>query len=461
MRADRAGRGERLGWPNGGFAGRTVTPALLAQRGARARRGRRAIVRGLGRLVPHDGHVASAGDYAIRFQSVNHRADVWVDGRRVARHTGHLPALRGARAPGRRRARARRARRLAQPGGDEGRRLAPHVVQLRRHQPRRCRSARSGPASSTRRRSSPAWTGNAAVVDVAVRVTNRAGRADDRRARHGGRRRAALRAGPPGARRPRHGPRAGADRAARSCGSPATRRSTTLRLEVPGESVFTARVGLRELRWAGGRLQLNGQPLKLRGASLQEDAPGRGDALTDADMRRDRRAAEGDRRQRHAQPAPADAGAARPPRRRGDPRLAGRRPGRRARRVDVAHARAAAPRDPPRAPERPAGAAAPERRGLEPRQRGRRQRALRRPARVRRRGRPARAPPRPRAPGRGRRVGHAHADRAGLHVPPHRRRRRDQLRGLVRGHARPARHGPGRHRRLAGALARPPSRARC
>jgi beta-galactosidase/beta-glucuronidase len=53
---------------------------------------------------------------------------------------------------------------------------------------------------------------------------------------------------------------------------------------VPGESAFTARVGLRELRWEGGRLELNGEPLKLRGASLQEDAPGRGDALTEADM---------------------------------------------------------------------------------------------------------------------------------------------------------------------------------
>ena len=56
-----------------------------------------------------------------------------------------------------------------------------------------------------------------------------------------------------------------------------------LRLQVPGEAVFTARVGLREVRWAGGRLELNGEALKLRGASLQEDAPGRGDALTDAD----------------------------------------------------------------------------------------------------------------------------------------------------------------------------------
>ena len=33
-----------------------------------------------------------AGDYAIRFESVNHRASVWVDGRRVVRHTGaYLP----------------------------------------------------------------------------------------------------------------------------------------------------------------------------------------------------------------------------------------------------------------------------------------------------------------------------------------------------------------------------------
>jgi beta-galactosidase/beta-glucuronidase len=36
--------------------------------------------------------VRQAGDYAIRFESVQHRASVWVDGRRVARHTGaYLP----------------------------------------------------------------------------------------------------------------------------------------------------------------------------------------------------------------------------------------------------------------------------------------------------------------------------------------------------------------------------------
>src|SRR5215470_14220700 len=36
--------------------------------------------------------VAAAGDYAIRFESVNHRASVFVDGRLVTRHTGaYLP----------------------------------------------------------------------------------------------------------------------------------------------------------------------------------------------------------------------------------------------------------------------------------------------------------------------------------------------------------------------------------
>jgi hypothetical protein len=60
----------------------------------------------------------------------------------------------------------------------------------------------------------------------------------------------------------------------------------TLGLAVAGDPVggWRAKVGLREIRWAGGRLLLNGRPLELRGASLQEDAPGRGDALGSQDM---------------------------------------------------------------------------------------------------------------------------------------------------------------------------------
>src|SRR5205085_5599407 len=43
-------------------------------------------------------------------------------------------------------------------------------------------------------------------------------------------------------------------------------------------------VGLRTVTVRNGRLMLNGRELELRGASIQEDLPGRGPALTDADI---------------------------------------------------------------------------------------------------------------------------------------------------------------------------------
>ncbi len=56
-----------------------------------------------------------------------------------------------------------------------------------------------------------------------------------------------------------------------------------LTLAVGHESSYTAKVGLRQLTWHGGQLYLNGQLLKLHGASIQEDALGHGDALTSGD----------------------------------------------------------------------------------------------------------------------------------------------------------------------------------
>ena len=44
------------------------------------------------------------------------------------------------------------------------------------------------------------------------------------------------------------------------------------------------RIGLRSVEVVGGMLRLNGRVLDLRGASVQEDVPGRGPALTDADI---------------------------------------------------------------------------------------------------------------------------------------------------------------------------------
>jgi beta-glucuronidase len=54
-----------------------------------------------------------------------------------------------------------------------------------------------------------------------------------------------------------------------------------------GEQVVQERrswVGLRSVEVRGGRLLLNGRALQLRGAAIQEDAPGHGAALTPADV---------------------------------------------------------------------------------------------------------------------------------------------------------------------------------
>jgi len=59
-----------------------------------------------------------------------------------------------------------------------------------------------------------------------------------------------------------------------------------LQLSVGQESAYRALIGLRELTWSGGRIYLNGRRLTLHGASLSEDAPGHGDALTPADQDR-------------------------------------------------------------------------------------------------------------------------------------------------------------------------------
>lgn len=66
--------------------------------------------------------------------------------------------------------------------------------------------------------------------------------------------------------------------------SPASPSLYQLNLVVGAESSYTARTGLRELSWHGGKLYLNGSQLHLHGATLQEDARGHGDALTGSDM---------------------------------------------------------------------------------------------------------------------------------------------------------------------------------
>jgi hypothetical protein len=65
--------------------------------------------------------------------------------------------------------------------------------------------------------------------------------------------------------------------------SPASPSLYQLSLAVGSESSYSARIGLRQLTWHGGRVYLNGAQLKLHGATIQEDAKGHGDALTPSD----------------------------------------------------------------------------------------------------------------------------------------------------------------------------------
>jgi beta-galactosidase/beta-glucuronidase len=282
VRSDRAGRGERLGWPNGGFTGRTVrlpfSPNAAHVRGAAGERSFEGSVAWYRTTVT----VASAGDYAIRFESVNHRASVWVDGRRVAHHTGtYLPfEARLSLAPGAHVVVVRADwRNPTAMKADAWHRTWFNFGGINRPVSIRPigRSELDAPSIVTR------LDGTAAVVRVGVRVTNRS----DARS-------LAVRGTVAGAtlRFPVVHLASGAHATVRATAriaypdlwQPGHPTLHALRLSVPGESAFSARVGLRELRWADGRLQLNGEPLKLRGASLQEDAAGRGDALTDADM---------------------------------------------------------------------------------------------------------------------------------------------------------------------------------
>ncbi len=68
--------------------------------------------------------------------------------------------------------------------------------------------------------------------------------------------------------------------------SPRTPNLWELAVEVPGEATYRARVGLREVRARGADLLVNGTAVRLRGASIHEDVFGRGDGLRPVDQDR-------------------------------------------------------------------------------------------------------------------------------------------------------------------------------
>ncbi|HEU0316995.1 MAG TPA: glycoside hydrolase family 2 TIM barrel-domain containing protein [Solirubrobacteraceae bacterium] len=66
--------------------------------------------------------------------------------------------------------------------------------------------------------------------------------------------------------------------------SPSSPHLYDMDLKIGDESEYRLKVGLRQVSGSGGTLTLNGAPLILRGASIQEDIRGHGDALTPDDQ---------------------------------------------------------------------------------------------------------------------------------------------------------------------------------
>jgi hypothetical protein len=235
--------------------------------------------------------VPKGGAYAIRFESVNHRAAVWLDGKLIGKHRGvYMPfEVRPAVAAGRRHLLVVRVDwRNPVPGMKrEGWHRGwfnyggiNREVTIRRLQ----KSEIEAPIVRT------TLGAGVAHVSVRLRVQNRGGTRSiapqGTLAREGA---PALAIQFP-ARNVKGGGRAefsgSIDVPDPALWSPTSPSLYAMQLGVPGEGGWQGRVGLRQLTVRRHHPYLNGKPLYLYGASIHEDARGRGDALLPADMDR-------------------------------------------------------------------------------------------------------------------------------------------------------------------------------
>ena len=289
FRRDRDDTGLDKGFQTGDFGGELVrapyvpdATKISGRRGIPIFRGTVAWYR-TNLIVPVD------GDYALRFESINHRARVFLDGKEVARHKGeYLPFdvrtfLKGGK-------RHKLVVRADYRGPTAMKRDGWHRlwfnfgginrgVSIRRI----AASELSYPMMQTK------LVGGQALVDLRVHVHNNgAPRALGVKGSltHGDRK------------IPLEFPaealaKEGTEVLETSVKidkpvlwSPGAPNLWELALEVPGETTYRARVGLRDVRTRGADLMLNGTAIKLRGASIHEDVFGRGDGLRPVDQDR-------------------------------------------------------------------------------------------------------------------------------------------------------------------------------
>ncbi len=233
--------------------------------------------------------VPADGTYAIRFESVNHRAKVWIDGRLEGEHKGeYLPfEVRAPLKAGTRHALVVRAdwRGPYAMKRDGWHRLWFNFGGINRGVSIR----RVGASEISYPEMNTTLTESSAVVDMKVHLRNnvdaRALGVTGKLVR--GDRSVPLQFAPePIAKGGTEVLAAQARIENPDLWSPSSPALWDLELEVPGETTYRARVGLREVRAKGADLLLNGKPIRLRGASIHEDVFGRGDALRPVDQDR-------------------------------------------------------------------------------------------------------------------------------------------------------------------------------
>jgi Glycosyl hydrolases family 2, TIM barrel domain/Glycosyl hydrolases family 2 len=283
---DPADRGTALGWASGRFSGTTVRVPNVVDPGPYSGAAGNTNFQGSVAWYRTSFQAPAAGRYALSFQSADYRAEVFVDGRRLGTHHGsYLPfgvqatLTAGAhtvvvrvdwRNPGRQ-AEEGFHRTWFNWGGLDG------VADVRLLGPSELRTPRIETTVSP---------DGQATIKVSVEVHNygptRTIAPEGSLARGTGAiplsfAPVTLAAGASALET------ATATVPEPALWSPAAPNLYQLGLAVGSESSYTARVGLRQLTWHGQALFLNGRRLRLHGATIQQDAPGHGDALTPAD----------------------------------------------------------------------------------------------------------------------------------------------------------------------------------
>jgi beta-galactosidase/beta-glucuronidase len=281
--------GELAGWAAGHFPGRLVTLPNVANA---------AKVTGAAGVAAHRGGIAwyrttltapRTGSFALRFESVHHVAQVWLDGQLLGTHTGvYLPfefTLRLREGVPHRLVVKADYRFPSRQKREGWHRTWFNYGGINREVTLRPlgRSELQAPALRTRL-SRP----SRATVDVSVLVHNRSDWARTLQVRGTLRRRG----GGPDLVFPKVRVEGGKTRRVSTrvvikdpaLWAPGSPSLYALHLAVAGESAWDARVGLREIRRDDGAVLLNGKRLRLHGASINEDAKGHGDALTGPDM---------------------------------------------------------------------------------------------------------------------------------------------------------------------------------